>query len=542
MRARRGRAQANSGNRLLSSFRWWVFVPVAIIFTIASVREAGNPLSRASGTPTGQGNVSHLILQRASDIPAPDRDFGFPVTAFSRGEKLSAWGLLDGSIKLLDEQGNLIQDLDPARMGVVTRIRCVYSLAMDSEGENLIAVYGSDPQYLLAMRRGALGYEVVASLELVARAITSMSAIFARDDSHALAVTADGLYHYDPRRGRFSRVRIPWQGRGFPEILLYGEIGSRVGGYFIGAGQTVEATFDHGVVMAWDARAATGLAVPAAADELTAGGIASSQDRNGLLSSEGAGTIAPKFNPTRAAVEFGSIRSEGESPRLTASLRLPESEIPEISDDCVYYLRLPGIAKRESAKSPIEYLACALGGETGGYRILYQYDVELIDIAVFDEIKGAWVTPAYFIAGLSDAVKPRFDVIGLLSGGGGQSAGEYLQDPARRARDRLPQGTYGLFVDATDSTQRGSYDSGLYRFKVILDGKVTGETKLDSALVTESGLSFRGADGASQPRAIRPGRYLLQETFIPRGFHVMEISIEDFAGNEARRTWSFDAF
>ncbi len=41
-------------------------------------------------------------------------EFGTPITASSISASLSAWGLLDGSIKLLDKEGRVLNELNPS--------------------------------------------------------------------------------------------------------------------------------------------------------------------------------------------------------------------------------------------------------------------------------------------------------------------------------------------------------------------------------------------------------------------------------------------
>jgi hypothetical protein len=80
--------------------------------------------------------------------------------------------------------------------------------------------------------------------------------------------------------------------------------------------------------------------------------------------------------------------------------------------------------------------------------------------------------------------------------------------------------------------------SGLYHFRVILDGSVIMEKKLDSAAVNERGLSFFGFTPPSSKAVGRNTTLNVGELTLVRGQHNLEIIVADYAGNTSSVPWS----
>jgi len=158
------------------------------------------------------------------------REFPALLTAASVGKELSAWGLLDGHLIVLDGNGAMIPDNpDISILGLTDPVdACIYGVGISSDGASLIVLYGRKPQYLVALRREESGFIVKANLKMKEEVTTSSQITFSSDGLSALARTGDGLFFYDATRKKFSQViprfnaedlRIFSQDNGFITLL-----------------------------------------------------------------------------------------------------------------------------------------------------------------------------------------------------------------------------------------------------------------------------------------------------------------------------------
>lgn len=132
-------------------------------------------------------------------------EFGTPITASSISASLSAWGLLDGSIKVLDESGRSIAALNPSSSEVDSKYGCIYGIAVSSTGEIIAAIYGIDPQYFLIYAKSGDGYKLLSSRKLDKQVRSAQELAFSTDGDFAVGRTGDGLAVYDVAKKR-SRI------------------------------------------------------------------------------------------------------------------------------------------------------------------------------------------------------------------------------------------------------------------------------------------------------------------------------------------------
>ncbi|MBU0956352.1 MAG: hypothetical protein KKI09_13060 [Spirochaetes bacterium] len=80
------------------------------------------------------------------------------VSAFARGRTLTALGMLDGSIDVVDQAGQQQLRFYPGG----SRLEVLLGLAISEEGDYIASLSGLDPQRLVVLGRGEGGYRVVS--------------------------------------------------------------------------------------------------------------------------------------------------------------------------------------------------------------------------------------------------------------------------------------------------------------------------------------------------------------------------------------------
>lgn len=143
--------------------------------------------------------------QAATEIDSEGRllwsqEFGTRITSSSVSGNVSAWGLLDGSIKLVAESGAIVSELRPEDYSIGSDYPCIYSVAISSGGASIAAVYGLEDQYFLVFAKKGGTYELVYRKKLAQPVRSSEAAAFSGDGSCAIARTAEGLIFYDVRK------------------------------------------------------------------------------------------------------------------------------------------------------------------------------------------------------------------------------------------------------------------------------------------------------------------------------------------------------
>lgn len=148
-----------------------------------------------------------------------EREFGSIVTAAAVSQNLSAWGLLDGRVFLLDRDGSIVRTIDPRLEGVDSSYPCIYALALSDQGEALAVLFGILPQQVLVYERDSGFYSLSYATPLMKDLRSTQSAIFSRDGRSLLLKTADGLFYYDRDAGK-GALRHPELFAGEEELLI----------------------------------------------------------------------------------------------------------------------------------------------------------------------------------------------------------------------------------------------------------------------------------------------------------------------------------
>lgn len=169
--------------------------------------------------------------------------------------------------------------------------------------------------------------------------------------------------------------------------------------------------------------------------------------------------------------------------------------------------------------------AIAVGSENASYLF-----------RLYDGKSRLWANPALFIQGFNDSVQPKIAQIALLG-----EKETFIAENRKNAAQTIPQGDYLLAVSVVDPHYGNESISGLFRLKAVLNGQIVADKKLDSARVTENGLSFMEIPAPSSNGVDDSGRLLLGKQFLPSGKHTLEVFAYDYAGNEAKFTWQFSA-
>ena len=135
------------------------------------------------------------------------QEFGTLITNSSISGNVSAWGLLDGSIKLVGESGTIVSELRPEDYSVASGYPCIYSVAISHGGASIAAVYGLEDQYFLVFAKNGGTYELAYSKKLAQPIKSSSAAAFSGDGSCAIVRTAEGLVFYDVRKKEGKIIR-----------------------------------------------------------------------------------------------------------------------------------------------------------------------------------------------------------------------------------------------------------------------------------------------------------------------------------------------
>ncbi len=149
--------------------------------------------------PDQQGVVA---LEEESGNPKWEREFGSIITAAAVSDNLSAWGLMDGRIFILDQDGVMLRIIDPRNDGVKSTQPCVYALALSAQGESVAILYGIFPQNFLLYERKAGFYSLSYTKELQKDLRSTQSAAFSNQGAEVLVKTAEGLLYFDRNTGK----------------------------------------------------------------------------------------------------------------------------------------------------------------------------------------------------------------------------------------------------------------------------------------------------------------------------------------------------
>ncbi len=187
----------------------------------------------------GRHFLAREDLQGVSEIDRSGKqlwtsEFPSLVTAIDISAKLSAWGLLDGSIHLINGDGKVNSVIKPASTGVASRFACIYGLALSPDGTKLAALFGLEPQHFVVFDRKGDGYSLLYDMKLIRPVRSGQPFTFSSDGKSIAGLTGDGLIFYDVKRGRAATLQnsvlsgdseaelIPVGGEGFAFLAASG--------------------------------------------------------------------------------------------------------------------------------------------------------------------------------------------------------------------------------------------------------------------------------------------------------------------------------
>lgn len=210
---------------------WWMAAVIAVAYIFLAqqpllpaqklvfVDAEPRPLveTRGSKPPDGaweaEGRyfIARGDLQGVSEVDRSGKrlwtsEFPSTVTAVDVTAERSAWGLLDGSIHLINSDGTTKSVVKPASMGVSSRFACVYGLALSPGGTKLAVLFGLDPQHFAVFERKGDDYGLLYDMKLVRSLRSAQSFAFSADGKGIMGLTGDGMVFYDVKMGRAAAL------------------------------------------------------------------------------------------------------------------------------------------------------------------------------------------------------------------------------------------------------------------------------------------------------------------------------------------------
>jgi hypothetical protein len=151
---------------------------------------------------------------------------------------------------------------------------------------------------------------------------------------------------------------------------------------------------------------------------------------------------------------------------------------------------------------------------------------------VFDRRAGTWVNPLLVLPPLADDKPPVIRSLALSRSDKTYILGETAA---------LPQGTYRISVDVADPADSSWVAGSLapYSIRLAIDGVEATKYVFDVAK-GEGGKLFLFALSPTSASALKTkeGRYSLAERLFSRGRTVIEVRVEDAAGNKRSASWT----
>lgn len=166
-----------------------------------------------------------------------------------------------------------------------------------------------------------------------------------------------------------------------------------------------------------------------------------------------------------------------------------------------------------------------LHGPTGSDKATYF-------LRILDTKKDLWINPILFVPHIQDAGSPRIERLALKG-----AAGTAQYSSTARGRTRVFQGSQRLYAKVSEMVRTNSV-SGIFHYRVLLNGQVVIDKKLDSARATERGLGFLGFSPPSHDIVDPDLSIALGDLTLVRGLHTIEVIVADYSGNQANVIWS----
>jgi hypothetical protein len=160
-----------------------------------------------------QGERLYSISTGLNELSRLDRDgeplwsegFFAPITSLALHQEECVVGLLDGTLKLIDRQGRILQEF--AAEG--SRVPVILGCALSPDGHRLAVVSGIDPQRLSLLARRGGPFSVEQALELGSDFRRGVFVRFSADGRFLASEAAEGLALLDLGRGRPGRLSLP---------------------------------------------------------------------------------------------------------------------------------------------------------------------------------------------------------------------------------------------------------------------------------------------------------------------------------------------
>lgn len=210
---------------------WWIAAAIAVAYiflaqrplipaqSLVFVDSEPRPSVEALGSKPPEGALAvkgrYFLargdLQGVSEVDRSGKqlwtsEFPSVVTAVDVAAKSSAWGLLDGSIHLINGDGTKNSVIKPASMGVSSRFVCIYGLAISPDGTKLAALFGLDPQHFAVFERKGNDYSLLYDMKLVRSLRSAQPFAFSADGKGIMGLTGDGMVFYDVNKGRAAAL------------------------------------------------------------------------------------------------------------------------------------------------------------------------------------------------------------------------------------------------------------------------------------------------------------------------------------------------
>jgi murein DD-endopeptidase MepM/ murein hydrolase activator NlpD len=151
---------------------------------------------------------------------------------------------------------------------------------------------------------------------------------------------------------------------------------------------------------------------------------------------------------------------------------------------------------------------------------------------VFDHSAASWVNPLLILPPLADDKPPIIRSLALS-----RADKVFVMGQA----NSVPQGTYGISVDVSDPADSPWTAGPLAPYSILLaiDGIEAAKDVFDVAKgVSGELMLFVHSPAASSKLRTKEGRYSIADRLFTRGRTVMEVRVEDAAGNRRTASWT----
>lgn len=151
---------------------------------------------------------------------------------------------------------------------------------------------------------------------------------------------------------------------------------------------------------------------------------------------------------------------------------------------------------------------------------------------VFDRRAASWVNPYLLLPPVADGAPPAIRSLALTRG---------AKSYAIASSSSVPQGTYGISVDIADPSDAPWSAGALapYIVRLSIDGVEIAQEVFDVAKAKGGKLMlFAQSPVEADELRTAEGRYGLAERLFTRGRTVIEVRVEDAAGNKRSASWT----